>query len=355
MSSFSEQVLTLSDIEKREEMIKKDVEIIKPYLEKKGVNFSKKHKYDISAYYIARKDDIRYLAFGIGNYDDSKEFYGGYNATFGQIVYDIYGNVLIDYEKKKARFCYLYGGHDTYEEVNADKVFSSSGMALIGDYDDRSRKTLYKVYNYYKGEFLPVDVVDDVSEYIRSSSGEVFLQTDPYVYNVQTQCALNGLEFDFVHGVNWSPKNDDYGFRTSLYHSDELKNKIYEIVLKNNVLYASKHIVVTQNRSWNIVDKREADTFVFLDTDGNIVSDLYLRTADSFKALPVTNATYNDVIKSIEDGYLDDINKQIEQEFNDKLKERQMMDDSRNKMLETLNAYLGKPGVQKSIKSDNLI
>ena len=72
--------------------IKKDIEIIKPYLESIGYDFSEKNPKDQMAFKISRKDNLRYLAFRILRSVEVKSFYEINEEVddkeyFGQVVY----------------------------------------------------------------------------------------------------------------------------------------------------------------------------------------------------------------------------------------------------------------------------
>ena len=110
----------------------KDFNIIRPYLEKIGYDFKTDDYSKYVKIYIARKDDIRYLAFGIHRFE-GMPFWSEVDETkYGQVVFNTKGDVLLDCVKEEMpgfRFNLDYGYE--YDELDSSRVFNHDKV-LIG-------------------------------------------------------------------------------------------------------------------------------------------------------------------------------------------------------------------------------
>ena len=125
--------------------IKTNVELIKPYLESIGYDFTIRDTYDKFAFHLASRDDLRYLSFGIMRYKMNKySDLDKYENEFGQIIYDKNGNVLSECLKEKSPYCFFFGGETiTYGTIPESSIFMDD-FALF-TFEDNSKMLKYKI------------------------------------------------------------------------------------------------------------------------------------------------------------------------------------------------------------------
>ena len=106
------------ELQMEELKLKMDVEIIRPYLISKGLNLTPKHKCDLASYYVARRGNLRYLAFGILRYDTSLIGSTNYKkGDCGQIVY----------ATKAPKTCATCLHSQSYQEIMCDCNYQIDG------------------------------------------------------------------------------------------------------------------------------------------------------------------------------------------------------------------------------------
>ncbi len=339
---------------KKEIELQIDVEIIKPHLKKIGYDFEKKSKNDFVKYTIARKGDMRYLAFSINK--DVGEFTTEYSSTCGQIIYDVNGNVLLECVPDTP--CYyddIYRSsedNNQYKEIDPANVFIDDETVLLGDDNEKLFRhcSAYKVYKLRDGKYEYKNETFGIDSIVKTSNGDVFLQTRIRLYDVKKNDFMNTPVFSKVYGAETPLKNSlDVSKLESRYIDEETKERIVDIVNNNNLLLGYTRV---ENGNYIGEDDDEADVIVLFNTSGEIVSDLFVKTETKFYTLDVTNDTYAETIEIVRKNLVDDIRKRIALEERRKNRKLKLMDKAEHDMLNALSAdfSVSKPGVQKTIK-----
>lgn len=288
------------ELQMEELKLKMDVEIIRPYLISKGFDLTPKKKYDRASYYVAKKGNLRYLAFGILRYDPSILEIDDYKkGDCGQIVYDVDGNVLIDCIDNRSDKC-VFRGRDAehYEEIDSSYVFMDDYVLFDGhrwwksplDHVTKVEgEIIYEIYKFDGNKYKHYDRYTDIcSEYdavLKASDGELFINGRGKLYGVRDSRYLNDIEFKDICGVKGISSRIEY-------LTDDVKSIINDKLKKDNVLFAYDRIYAYGHYG------KDATIFVFLDTKGNIASKLYLKTDKKFLALDVDNDSYNEVVNT---------------------------------------------------------
>lgn len=284
----------------RMEELKMDVEIIKPYLISKGFDLTPRHECDRAGYYVARKENLRYLAFGILHYDPNPLCVDEYKkGDCGQIVYDVDGNVLVDCIDNRSDKCLFWlgeGGH--YEEIDSSYVFMDDYVLFDGHkhwkspFDGTTKVEggiIYEIYKFDGDKYKHYDrYTGTCSKYdavLKTSDGELFINGSGKLYGVRDARYLNNMKFKDICGVK--------GISSEIkYLTDDVRDMINDKLKKDNVLFAYDHIYAYGHYG------NDATIFVFLDTKGNIVSKLYFKTDKKFLALDVDNDSYDEVVNA---------------------------------------------------------
>lgn len=288
------------ELQMEELKLKMDVEIIRPYLESNGFDLTPKHEYDRAGYYVARRGNLRYLAFGILRYDPNPLCIDEYKkGDCGQIVYDVDGNVLVDCIDNRSDNCvFLLGDAEHYEEIDSSYVFMDDYVLFDGHkhwkspFDDTTKvegEIIYEIYkfdgNKYKHYDRYTDICSESDAVLKASDGELFINGRGKLYGVRDARYLNNIKFKDICGVKGISSRIEY-------LTDGVKNMINDKLKKDNVLFAYDHIYANGHYG------KDATIFVFLDTKGNIVSKLYFKTDKKFLALDVDNDSYNEVVNA---------------------------------------------------------
>lgn len=288
------------ELQMEELKLKMDVEIIRPYLISKGLNLTPRHKCDRVSYYVARRGNLRYLAFGILRYDTSLMGSTDYKkGDCGQIVYDVDGNVLIDCIDNRSDKCIFWGRDaEHYEEIDSSYVFMDDYVLFDGHrwwkspFDHVTKvegEIIYEIYKFDGNKYKHYDKYDSTyierDAVLKASSGELFINGKGKLYGVRDSRYLNDIEFKDIFGVE--------GVHSDIqYLTDDVKNIINDKLKKDNVLFAYDRIYAYGHYG------KDATIFVFLDTKGNIASKLYCKTDKKFLSLDVDNDSYNEVVNA---------------------------------------------------------
>lgn len=288
------------ELQMEELKLKMDVEIIRPYLISKGLNLTPKHKGDLASYYVARRGNLRYLAFGILHYDPNPLCIDEYKkGDCGQIVYDVDGNVLVDCIDNRSDKCLFWlGDAEHYEEIDSSYVFMDDYVLFDGHrhwkspFDDTTKvegEIIFEIYKFDGDKYKHYDrytyICSKHDAVLKASDGELFINGRSKLYGVRDSRYLNDIEFKDIFGVE--------GIHSGIqYLTDDVKNMINDKLKKDNVLFAYDHIY--ENGYYG----KDATIFVFLDTKGNIASKLYFKTDKKFLALDVDNDSYNEVVNA---------------------------------------------------------
>ena len=292
--------------------LKLDVAIIKPYLKSKGFDLTPKHEYDRIAYYVARKGDIRYLAFGIDHYNPDDFGLTDYElGCCGQIVYDVNGNVLLDCIDKRSELCSFWlKDAEHYEEIKSSDVFMDDYILLsvhshwkapLGDCRKVEGPEEYEIYKLEENGYVLHAKFDNPSEgVLKSSGGELFINDYGKLYGVRAAKHLNDIKFKDIKGA-------ESGFDRSIDHLPKDAIDAIEAKLKNdNVLFAYDHIYEGAGDYFEL-----ATIFAFLDIQGNIVSKLYCRCTHDFFTLDVDNDSYAQAVECCKKKMRTIINKRV--------------------------------------------
>ena len=270
--------------------LKKDVEIIKPYLISKGYDFNFYANKGLISFGICKKDNIRLLVFGM-NEDPSYMVSG---EEFGQIVYDTDGNILLDCLDKRNDDCWFHGyKKEDYYEICPDGIFIDD-LLIISNYkyqDDHE----YSIYELKDGKYnLIKEEVD--AKLLKTSGDDYFLYEDWFkdnakIYNIKQRKYLDIPQFNFICGTEYDIYNMNFNNRNY-----KMNEKINEIILNNNVLFVYN---VVSSEKYTYAD--HADAFLFIDTNGNIVSKLCFKTEDDFATFDINKETYDQVMNQCVD------------------------------------------------------
>ena len=275
-----------SEITEKQEKIKKDVEIIKPYLISKGYDFSNKSGSDIFAYNIARKDNLIYLSLGMFYYLGEEYYEPKYDSKFCQIIYDTNGKVLLDCIKYKSNNCIRIGWHpETWIEHDPSYIFMDDYVLI--DKIEHSDIPYYSIYKLENGTYSLIDEYRKVNtELIKTSRDELFLKNSGRLYSVRNAKYVNDLRFKDIIDAT-ACKN--YWFDPQIGHIN--KEAIYNVLQNNNLLFAYDYI------HSNASAYKSAIVFVFLDANGNIASKLYCSSKSATYTIDVDNNSYNQVLE----------------------------------------------------------
>ena len=288
------------ELQMEELKLKMDVEIIKPYLISKGFDLTPRHEYDRAGYYVARKENLRYLAFGILHYDPNPLCIDEYKiGDCGQIVYDVDGNVLVDCIDNRSDKCLFWlGDAGHYEEIDSSYVFMDDYVLFDGHehwkspFDDTTKVEggiIYEIYKFDEDKYKHYDrypgICSKHDAVLKASDGELFINGKGKLYGVRDARYLNNMEFKDICGVKGISSRIEY-------LTDDVRDMINDKLKKDNVLFAYDHIYAYGHYG------KDATIFVFLDTKGNIASKLYFKTDKKFLALDVDNDSYNEVVNA---------------------------------------------------------
>ncbi len=311
--------------------LKRDFEIIKPYLTSLGYDFSLNHEYDLSAYYIARKDNLRYLSFKILNYigDLFGEFQ--YKSKFGQIIYDINGNILLDCINKSSKKSYcLHGTKRYYNELDSNYIFMDN-YVLIDTLDKNDCKT-YSIYKLENGKYsFKKNLKCERGNIIKLSNNELFLNNDGRLYGVREQKYLNNLKFKDIIGSETKINSLKFDIDRLCFHSLDSKTKdaISDKIKNNNLLFAYDYIKSNYGY-WSL--EKSATIFVFLDYKGKIVSKLYYKSENEFCSFDVNNSTYNKVVEDCVKKLTNQVKRNVDIEERRRKRELDLIRKSEEKM-----------------------
>ena len=271
---------------KRQERIRSDVEIIKPYLISKGYDFSNKSGKDIFAYNVARKDNLRHLSLGIFHYLGEKNYDSEYDSKFCQIIYDTEGKVLLDCVNYKSQYLIRWGwSPESLEEHDPSYTFMDD-YVLIDKVDKYG--TYYSIYKLENGVYSLVSEYNETNaSVIKSSSGELFLEKCGELYSVREQRKLTNLHFKNIKGADVNKQRLTYDIKHI--EMTAVADMIYNILQNNNLLFAYDYVYSEDTYDGAY---KQATIFLFLDINGNIASKLYYRSEWESLAIDVDNESY---------------------------------------------------------------
>lgn len=312
-----------------------DVETIKPYLIDKGYDFTMHNEYDKFAYHVARKDDIRYLAFGIWRYQG--EIFGDpdYKYEYGQIIFDINGRVLLDCIKTKSEKCFFWFGiPETYEEIDSSDIFMDD-IVLITEQKNFRDLPNYSIYKLENENYTRIGEFNEGCTGVeKTSNGELFINKYGRLYGVRKLKFLNDLVFKDIIGINCGAGTLRYDIKNvcSSCKNDDMKDIIRNTLQKNDLLFAYDYVY-----SDLLDDRRERATiFTFLDTNGNIACKLYVKSEYEFYSIDVNNGTYEEAKEYCKSRLNNDVKRKIANERRKRTRERNLRCKAYEQMMETV-------------------
>ena len=335
--------------------LKMDVEIIKPYLTSKGYDFTSHDDLDHFAYHVARKGDVRYLSFGTGYFDGYIFGEADYKYDFGQIIYDINGNVLLDCLKTKSSHCRFWlGRQETYEEIESSDIFMDD-IAFITE-EKISDIPYYSIYKMEDGKYTRIGEFNQAcTEVEKTSGGELFVNNLGRLFGVRELKFVNDLKFKDIIGVTCGAGSLRYDINNvcSSLANDEMKDIIVNTLKNNDVLFAYDYIYSTIYYE----EPKNATIFVFLDTKGNITGKLFVKSEREFYSLDVSNDTYEEVKKKCINKLNNIARREIANERRKNTRNYNLRRESNKQMMESITNNFNEPvepqGVTRSLKPKN--
>lgn len=314
-----------SDIKLAEEQlkalrVKRDVEIIKPYLEEKGVRFDLTKPSDHIDYYFRRRNNIIHLTF-VGYFENySDGCYRNYNIYPGQIVYDTDGNVLIDYVADEGYHHSIERNDNTdsnnYREVDPSDVFLDDENILI--HQDNISYVHYKLVD---GKWISVNKFErdengkaPFINRLDTADGQIMLDCNGKLYSVSESMYLNKIRFSGLTDYEKAhfPDTDSVD-RTDGF--SESTSKLFSKIMKENNLLVGYTTIPVKYTELGIKDpielKDEIRAFVFLNTNGDIVSKMYYSIDNVLYSIPVSNNTYKRGIEKVRQAGTSNLEKKV--------------------------------------------
>ena len=321
------------------ETIKKDVEIIKPYLNSKGLNLTLGNKKDSIVYFLTRFENKRHLKVEYLSYDKVM-------AQRYQIVYDINGNILLDCINCSSNGDFNTNGNEVYYENKQEEIFIDSNNIILekilnsqpvytlymlnsGRYKEIHTFTKADFNNYKGGIFVPNIRI------LKTANNDFFINYGGKLYSLSEYKYLNNLEFNDIFDYTELQSPYSCWRERSSELINESSDEIKKILKKNNLLYAS----TTINAKYNDITKH-SKAFVYLDTKGNIVSKLYLELKNTFVLIDVANDTYDNILEKCKELIVKEIKNDISREKRAKARAKTLELKNKKNMLETIsNSY----------------
>ena len=309
-----------------------DVGIIKPYLASMGYYFSEN---DDCTFAIARKDNLRFIAFAITSYKhNSFNTCNIKNTDMGQIVFDTDGNVLL-FDKAGSSYCSL-GFHkkENYIDLDPDKVFVDDMILLQSLNDDHSR--YLSVYKFDGSKYVEAYKVDHV--FIeKTTDNKAVINDGGRLFDIKKQMYLNDIQFSDILDYDDINSSNNLLRLPFLFIQEGLQLSIMECIKNNKLLFAYKNIENNQYLSY----PKKATVFMFVDTFGNIVSKAYFKSKFDYLEKEVTNDTYVEVLQS----FVDKLNEDAKNDYDEKnalneakrVKEESLEENSKALLLKALS------------------
>ncbi len=316
-----DQAITRTEIEY-------DVALMRDHLISKGASHAAlMDNCDCGVYKIAKFEGLRYLEYVIDYYDSKEENpYHLRKLDHGKIVHDEYGNVIFEEHviDEPNRESYELNNGINYKEIRIDDAFvycdtknfiiKTKGETLI-EYADQNNKryrlpetcAAYRHYQLRDGKYVLVNTFIQENKFsskfnfklLKTNSSRKLSQCFGRLYDIDKGCYLTKSSFDKILDMRADIIDMPYlGCPLILTHE-----KILELIKKNDLLVGIKHIEVDEYDT-------TVDTMVYLDLDGNIVSDLLyyvllgscrssLDQQKEISSIETTDATYNDDLSKI--------------------------------------------------------
>lgn len=300
--------------------IKKDIELIKPYLKSIKVNLDVEEKEGICCK-LSRLDDRRYLEYMVSHViKDGSDCI----KQHGVVIYDLEGkplfNYIYKYSDKNDFPSRLRLGEHEYTVTEPNKVFIDKNNIILDISTDntRVREIHYKMKN---GRFKEVhQFTDNDFDYqdgrhssnikyrfniLTTNDDEKIGSYAGRLYCIDEGRFFNSLSFETIYDKNIKGIIPYFGCRV-----DESRDVFKKTMEDNNLFLGVNRIKINESEYVN--------TFCYLDTKGNIVSKLFYfprnkREMRSYgrelqlKYVDVTNETYEDKLKEVKDLALKDM------------------------------------------------
>ena len=316
--------------------IKNDIEIIKPYLISKGYDFLVKSEYDIFSYAVARKDDKRYLSFGIFNYNG--ELFGApnYDCEFGQIIYDTNGKILLDCVKcDSINIEYDYEKKENYIELDSSDIFMDDYVVISKI--NESFVPYYSVYKLENGSYIHKGDCEGIGVILeKTPSGELLINNHGRLHGVRDFKNLNDLVFKDIISSNCDKESIRFAIDYLCSSSpSEVKDNILNIINNNDLLLAYDYIDSDLYCGLN----NRMTIFTFLNTKGDIASKLFVKSSHKFYSMDVDNKSYEEAKEKIRERLNEEIERNIKKEKKKVIKERHLCSRSREKLIKTLSNF----------------
>ena len=356
---------------KSTEQVKRIVDIIKPYLIYKGLNLdaendasryskiNKKYKeygedffvndkyVERVDYYLTEKSGLNYLVIYVREnirkifpnvypihpknlYVDSD-----YNSNYYRILFDHNGKVFIDLDELYTNYISSEITGTGYSEIKNPIIFLDDTNLLIptkSKVDDnqinitvKSDENESNYYTHYKIKDNGIELVrklpivekyDTLNENIRISdtlNKNGLIEYNDRIYNYRKGEFSTCPKFDNIY----SERSDNIGKKLYYYLSDlnldtvKLINLIEDKVKKNNLMIGFKEI---HSSSGDI--EEEYKIFTFLDSEANIMDEIYYVDGEELKKLPASNLTFNDIIEDLRIDLRNKVEKRLTEKSN---------------------------------------
>lgn len=310
-----DQAITRTEIEY-------DVTLMYDYLISKGARHAAWMKNsDCGVYKIAKCGELTYLEYMIDYYEYNKDPYHLRKLDHGKIVHDKDGNIIFEEHALDVpnRESYKFDrSRISYEEIDAEEAFAyhDDKNFIIQTKEERTLKfaTLadqirmnrehpaYKHYQLRNGKYVLVNtLIQDSSELnfklLKTNSSRKLSQCFGRLYDIDKGDYLTKASFkeilDKTSGTSDMPW---LGCPLAL-----AREQIVGLMQKKNLLVAKEHIIIAYDAT--------VDTMVYLDTNGNIVSDLLyyvnlvgrdeLDQQREIRSIATTDETYCDDLSKV--------------------------------------------------------
>ena len=323
-----------------------DLAIIEEKLKAMGYDFTIHDERDYFIYSIARKDDIRYLAFEIAR--ERGGFILDYEIEGGQIVYNTKGEILLDCVKSSGFGRTIpFGYNEYFYEIDPSKIFVGDKLLISSGIDSsHPYKTQgYDIYVLRNGKYrMARKSFCEDANIIKSSKGEILLNEHGRLFNVTKMQKLNTPKFEIIIGMD---NIDEFKPMGSFVYYEKIIESIKQIISQKNLLLGC-NLVFSETYC------ESADSYVFVDTDGNIASNFYLSHPNMFKSFQVNKANYSKVyyrcINLIEE-YVEAERKRAEEiEAQEEIRKQLQSDEASKGMIEALDTM--NKGVSRKLKPE---
>lgn len=295
-----------------------NIELIKEHLIEKGAgNAVKLNPGEKAAYEISKHGGIVYFKYAVEHIDSNKKR----RHDIGVIINDEDGNIIYEEYKfnipansriNKTKY-YHVASHEVFAYIDDDNIIIERKEPLpagVLKYDDVDLpQTVYDHYKKVDGKYVKVNtirrdyeltktipvVIDMDLKPLKSSDGKILCQCFGKLYSITEGKCFDTPVFDKIldaKSTYFPHLGCNYGL------ASEQMSRILE---DNNLLAGTTKIELCRNDY--------IDTLVYMDTEGNIVSDLYyyvnledegIKDApDEIESVETTNETYNDALASI--------------------------------------------------------